>query len=195
MTQSNPTEISVTDEEPPSSGSAIEIDLIIDHGVNNPLSKKLVCEAARLAAASRGFSDGSIGVRITNDATIRELNATHLGHDYATDVISFGYTAETPTIEGELVVSVDTAAREAKSASALADHEWTVEHELMLYVVHGVLHITGMDDHDATDRIEMRAAEEAVFLKLGIPAITRCGADKAPTTDGNEDDSNDGDPS
>lgn len=182
MTQPIATETFAADEEPPSSGSEslsdseIEIETIVDAGVDNPLSIEQMCQAVRLAAESRGFHAGSIGVRITNDETIRELNAQHLGHDYATDVISFGYAADTPTIEGELVASVDTALRESESAN------WPTTHELMLYIVHGVLHITGMDDHDPADRAAMRAAEQTVFLKLGIDEITRCGAD------GNDDD-------
>lgn len=185
MTQPIVTEMSAADEEPPSSGSDIEIELIVDPIVQQTvasfLSTQLVHQAVRLAAVSRGFSAGSIGVRITDDITIRQLNAKYLGHDYATDVISFGYTADPPTIEGELVVSVDTAAREAISASESAGQPWTTEQELVLYVVHGVLHIAAMDDHEPADRAAMRAAEEAVFLELGIPAITRCGADKNPS--------------
>ncbi len=164
-------------EEPPSSGSDIELELTIDSGVSNPLSESEIRQAIVAALTHRGFSAGTIGVRITDDETIRQLNARHLGHDYATDVISFGYTDAPPNVEGELVVSADTARREAAAAN------WQFQSELLLYIVHGVLHITGMDDHKDSDRAAMRAAEEVVFLQLGIDAIRRCGADQPAGVD------------
>jgi probable rRNA maturation factor len=95
-----------------------------------------------------------------------------LGHDYPTDVISFAYSQETPVIEGELVVSVDTARQRAK------DLGWSSRSELLLYVVHGVLHIAGMDDHDESDRVAMRAAEKRVMRKLGIDEIDHFSPDQ-----------------
>ncbi|MGB7345782.1 MAG: rRNA maturation RNase YbeY [Pirellulaceae bacterium] len=165
------------DEEPPPSGSAIEVDLIVDADITSPLSVDEILQAVRTAANQQGFHDGSIGVRITNDPTIRQINAQHLGHDYATDVISFGYDADPPRIEGELVVSVDTANQKALEIG------WPQKHEMLLYIVHGVLHITGMDDHEPSDRAAMRTAEENVFLYLGIQEISRCGADQPDEVD------------
>ena len=157
--------------EPPSSGSALKLELTIDQGVELPIGQNRITLAIQAAGRHCGFTSGSIGVRVTNDDAIRELNKKHLGHDYATDVISFGYSADVPNLDGELVVSIDTASREAQAVG------WPVANELLLYIVHGVLHITGMDDHDQSDRSEMRASEESIFLKLGIPEIIRCGAD------------------
>ncbi|WP_419189382.1 rRNA maturation RNase YbeY [Stieleria marina] len=169
---------SIDDEEPPSSLCDISVELIVDDSVSASLDedaiRSTVLSAVQTAAVHRGFSSGTVGVRITDDAAIRQLNAKHLGHDYATDVISFSYEADPPHLEGELVVSVDTARQKASEIG------WPAESELLLYIVHGVLHITGMDDHEPTDRREMRQAEESVFLKLGIREISRCGADIQP---------------
>ncbi len=76
-----------------------------------------------------------------------------------------------PRIEGELIVSVETASRRASELG------WDADHELLLYIVHGVLHLTGMDDHAPGDRGEMRAAEEKIMTQLGITAIVKYGAD------------------
>lgn len=190
-------ETTIDEEEPPSSGGesvdsdseasptdgpntpqlGVKLELIVDSGVTHPLSADQIQKAVNSAAKYRGFSQGTVGVRITNDSTIQTLNNRHLGHDYATDVISFGYAATPPNVEGELVVSVDTAAREASEAN------WQTANELLLYIVHGTLHITGMDDHEEDDRAAMRIAEQAVFLQLGIDAIKRCGADRERITD------------
>ena len=169
------------DEEPPSSSqktepkefrdSEVQVDVVVDTGVSISVGSAPIEQAVRTAALHRGYSSGSIGVRITNDPTIRQLNAKHLGHDYATDVISFGYEADLPNVEGELVVSIDTAKKQSQEIG------WPCSHELILYVVHGVLHICGMDDHQVDDRAAMRAAEETVLQSLGIDEISRFGAD------------------
>ncbi len=124
-----------------------------------------------LAARSRQFTDGEIGIRISDDPTIQQVNRRHLQHDYPTDVISFLYRSDLPRIEGELIVSVDTARRRSEELG------WNTSHELLLYVVHGVLHLTGMDDHNPILRSEMRKAEEMIMTELGIADIVRYGAD------------------
>ena len=147
------------------------IDSLVDPSPDLDSLKRAATLAATLAAQWRGFSSGEIGIRVTDDATIHQINRKHLGHDYPTDVISFGYQADAPRIEGELIVSVETASRRASELG------WDADHELLLYIVHGVLHLTGMDDHAPGDRGEMRAAEEKIMTQLGITAIVKYGAD------------------
>ena len=167
-----------SDAEPPpptdddgGSGSNLQIDIAID-SVATGFDASRCRQAARAAAVVRGFHRGEIGIRITDDKTIRRLNAQHLGHDYATDVISFGYECCAPQVNGELIVSLETAQQQAHNV------RWPVEHELLLYVVHGVLHITGMDDYMPHDRAAMRQYEQKVMLQLGIDEVVRCGADR-----------------
>ena len=149
----------------------MEVPINIDDSVDAFASRQMIERAAIAAAAFRGYLRGEIGVRVTDDATIRELNRTHLGHDYATDVISFGYQADDDYLSGELVVSADTAAQ-------LANPDWPAAAELLLYVVHGTLHIAGMDDHDKADRILMRQAEQSIMTDLGFDNIQQHGADQ-----------------
>ena len=155
----------------------IRVEIMTDHQVTSPINTHLVRAAVVAAANERGFRQGNLGVRITDDETIRRINSDHLGHDYATDVISFDYDSAEPTIEGEMVVSVETAACRA------AELGWPTEHELALYVVHGTLHITGLDDCNDADRAIMRAAEQRVMIRLGIEQITRFGPDSSCDVD------------
>ena len=98
---------------------------------------------------------------VLDDAALRRLNATQLGHDYETDVVTFPF--KTPDrLEGEIYVSLETAAREATARGA------TTAEELTLYLVHGTLHLAGWDDHTPSDRAAMRAAERTVLATLGI---------------------------
>ncbi len=113
---------------------------------------------------------------MTDDPTIQQINRRHLDHDYPTDVISFGYQSAAPQIAGELVVSMDTAYRQANQLG------WDPINELMLYIVHGVLHLTGLDDLAPQQRSQMRTAEAAIMTQLGAGEIVRYGADSDQTT-------------
>lgn len=151
---------------------SLRITIIVDETVTSPVDQQKLQRAVAAAAADRGYHRGEIGIRVTDDTRIHQINRDHLGHDYPTDVISFAYHADKPDVEGELVVSVDTAGQRASELG------WPVAHELSLYVVHGTLHITGMDDHDPSDRAEMRDAEQRIMIQLGIDDIVRFGADE-----------------
>ncbi|MCO8120917.1 rRNA maturation RNase YbeY [Stieleria sp. TO1_6] len=147
--------------------SPLTVEILWDSPVQDwrqrlDLTDQRIVQAVVLAAAERGFDSGEIGVRVTDDRSIHEINRRHLSHDYPTDVISFMYRADGGQLEGELVVSIDTAAENADQA------DWSVAEELLLYVIHGVLHIGGMDDHAPDDREAMRRSERAVLQRMGV---------------------------
>ncbi|MEM6470943.1 MAG: rRNA maturation RNase YbeY [Planctomycetota bacterium] len=129
------------------------------------LSDSLVRETVQTAAASLGYCQGEVGVRITDNETIRAINVRHLQHDYETDVISFPYHLDTAakTFEGELVVSLPFA-----RSSVVAQDNWNVVEELRLYIIHGVLHLCGMDDRTPDQKQAMRQAESTVLSTLGL---------------------------
>ena len=96
-------------------------------------------------------------VNVVGDREIRRINRERLGHDYATDAIAFplGDPTDPPGERwlGEVVISADTAVREALKRS----HAPALE--LLLYAVHGTLHLLGYDDHDPGKRRKMRRRE------------------------------------
>jgi probable rRNA maturation factor len=100
-------------------------------------------------------------VAIVDDATMRNLNLKYLQHDYATDVLSFLLSDLDESLEGEVVVSADTAAREALRFG------WSADDEMLLYLVHGTLHLVGHDDASDVERDAMRAKERRYLAKLG----------------------------
>ena len=134
-------------------------------------------------------SEAVLSVTVVDNPTIHRLNRDHLQHDYPTDVISFQLDwshadrnqppgtatdrSKDARIEGEIVASVEYA-----QAEALA-HGWTVQSELTLYVIHGMLHICGYDDLTPTEKQMMRARESAVFQQLGYDNIPRRSEDES----------------
>ena len=162
-----------SDEELGSSSNhlTLDVEIIIDESVDAFATCQMMTKAVRTSAAFRGYHCGSVGIRVTDDTTIRDLNRVYLGHDDATDVISFAYEAKGNVLSGELVVSADTA-------KSMATNDWSAAAEVLLYVVHGTLHITGMDDHDEVHRAEMRRAEQTIMTDLGFSNIQQYGADQ-----------------
>jgi probable rRNA maturation factor len=106
-----------------------------------------------------------ISVAIVNDPTIHQLNRQFLEHDYPTDVLTFPLESpeENGLLAGEVIVSWDTAKRNAEELGLSA------EGELLLYVVHGTLHLLGFDDHEEEDAAAMRDAERECLKILGYP--------------------------
>jgi probable rRNA maturation factor len=120
-------------------------------------------DAAELILRDFGVDSGAISIAVVDDETMHELNREHLSHDYPTDVLSFLLEHDESRLEGEVIVSIDYAAGEA------AKWGWSADDELLLYVVHGMLHLVGFDDHSESDRLAMRRKEVEYFKALGRP--------------------------
>ena len=137
-----------------------------------------------------------LSVSIVDNAAIHRINRDHLQHDFPTDVISFqldftraredgGETdqnrpgsssssvnpltklpAAGAMIEGEIIASAQMAAETA--AELAGSGPWTVQHELTLYVIHGLLHICGYDDMSPEEKRIMRSRERDILNSMGL---------------------------
>ena len=109
------------------------------------------------------YSETEISLAIVDDATIHDLNARFLEHDYETDVLSFVFDREVESgrLTGEVIVSADTAKRVADEMGG------DYSSELLLYVVHGMLHLVGYDDKQTADRQTMRLKERHYMNSAG----------------------------
>ena len=103
-----------------------------------------------------------VSVAVVDDPTIHKLNRDYLEHDYATDVLSFVLERSPEHLEGQVVVSADTARREADC------YGWPPEDELLLYVIHGALHLVGHDDTTPSSRAQMREEEKIHLGHFGL---------------------------
>ena len=123
-------------------------------------------QAVRTVLGREGIRKAEMSIALVDDPRIHEINRQFLNHDRPTDVISF-LLSDTPSVlEGEIVLSTDTAGREAKKVGGA----WSPEDEVLLYVVHGTLHLTGYDDHADDDLAAMRKAELECLRAMGIEA-------------------------
>ncbi len=95
---------------------------------------------------------------MVNDARIRKLKKAYFGISRATDVISFPLFEQ--GILGEIVISLDTARKQAKQRRV------ALKHELLLLGVHGLLHLQGLEDEDLLSWKKMRQAEFEILVKI-----------------------------
>jgi probable rRNA maturation factor len=106
--------------------------------------------------------DGEVDVLLASDRTLRRLNRTFRGKDKATDVLSFPALEELAGQHaGDLAISLDTAKKQA------IEYGHTLRDEVRVLLLHGLLHLAGMD-HE-TDRGEMAAREVVLRTKLRLP--------------------------
>ena len=103
-----------------------------------------------------------ISLAVVDDPTIRRLNRRYLDHDCATDVLSFNLDDSGRGLEGEVIVSADTA------AAAAPRFGWRPEDELLLYVIHGALHLVGLLDGTDDQRDQMRRRERECLARFGL---------------------------
>lgn len=119
-------------------------------------------QAVRGIVTDAGYDSGEISIAVVDDEQMHLLNRKYLDHDYPTDVLSFVLDEEESRLEGEVIVSADYAAREAER------YGWAGPDELLLYVIHGTLHLVGHDDLNIAAKREMRTAERQQLAKFGL---------------------------
>lgn len=139
------------------------LDLAIDDDVAIPpaLRRKLktaVGRMVRAAARTDGRTDLEVGLRLTTDAEIRVLNREFRSKDRPTDVLAFAQREGPagklhPGLLGDIVISVDTARRQAKRGLAA---------ELLHLASHGLCHLLGYDHNDDAEEREMNARAAAL---------------------------------
>lgn len=131
-------------------------------GVRMPKIKKRDTSAwIKAVAASYGRKVGEIGYLFVDDEKILEVNREYLGHDYYTDVITFDYD-EDDTVSGDIVISLDTVRSNAQLFGK------TYKEELYRVIIHGILHLCGINDKGPGEREIMEAAEnKALAMRNG----------------------------
>jgi probable rRNA maturation factor len=125
------------------------------------------------AALEHGGRPGlGVDVVLLGDAALAELHGRFLGDPSETDVMAFDLgPPDGPAAEGderEPEAEIYVSAERARAVAA--ERGLPAPRELVLYLVHGALHLCGHDDHEPAERARMRQAEALVLGRLGFPA-------------------------
>lgn len=119
-----------------------------------------IVQAVRAALGNRPCR--SLAVVIVDDARIAQLHRQFMADPTPTDVLTFDLRDDliNGPIEGEVVVSVETARRQARRYRTEPDQE------LLRYAIHGTLHLVGFDDRTPSERRRMRREEDRILVQL-----------------------------
>jgi probable rRNA maturation factor len=132
-----------------------------------PIDRARMREVVRIVLEGESVGEADISLAFVDNATIHRLNRQFLQHDEPTDVLAFPLSEPgARKLSGELVIGAEVALAQANERG----HD--VQAELALYVIHGLLHLRGHDDHDPAAADHMRQRERHYLALLGLPDIS-----------------------
>ncbi len=129
-------------------------------GVEHPqIDEKKLTNWIESVAKKYSKETGDISYLFCDDEKILEVNQEYLNHDFYTDIITFDYS-EGKTISGDILISLQTV----ESNSQMYKTDFT--EELHRVIIHGILHLSGLNDLTEEDEIAMRKAENSALEML-----------------------------
>ena len=146
--------------------------VVINHCRGLRVDRKLLAKAVRFAARKHNVTTGKIELAIFPDENIARLHKQYLRRRGVTDVICFDLTEHKKYKEGSdiqvsLALGGEVARRQAKV------NKTSINKELALYAVHGLLHVLGYNDNRAEKAKLMHAREDELLAELGLGAVYR----------------------
>ncbi len=160
------------DEEPTAAANPDPFEVLLSNGQSrHDVDGEQLIAAARAVLMESDFSSAMISLAVVDDQAMHDLNLRFLNHDYPTDVLSFALQADGTHLEGEVIISADTAAATA------AELGCTAAAEQLLYIIHGVLHLVGFSDKTPAEALKMRIAEARFLGQFGWDTAFRNSCD------------------
>ena len=135
------------------------IQFFTENVVMPSISTDIICRWITEVARLHGKNVGSLSYIFCDDEKILEVNRQFLQHDYYTDIITFS-SGTTTTLSGDMFISLDTVRTNAEGLSA------SYEEELHRVIIHGILHLCGINDKGPGEREIMEAEENAALSLL-----------------------------
>ena len=123
------------------------------------IKRREISAWVKSVAQSLGKKVGDVAYIFCNDEKILEVNREYLQHDYYTDIITFDYTEEN-VISGDLFISLDTVLSNSEQLGVSYDQE------LRRVIIHGILHLCGIDDKGPGEREIMEEHENRALAML-----------------------------
>jgi probable rRNA maturation factor len=138
---------------------------------NTTFDVKVVYSAVRATLKAHDAEPCEVSVLLTDDIDIRQLNRDYRGIDVPTDVLAFSMREGedgdvNPSLLGDLVVSLETAARQASTTDGFSGARGNLETETALLTVHGMLHLLGYDHQTQEEAEIMFEKQESIFRLL-----------------------------
>ena len=106
-----------------------------------------------------------VSVLVVDEETMSTLHSKHSGIDETTDVLTFDHGSDEHAVRADIAVCGDVALLESEK------HNTTIQHELLLYILHGILHCCGFDDCDDESHQKIHAEEDRVLKAIGVGTV------------------------
>jgi len=129
-----------------------------------PIPRAKILKAAKAAFRKLGKA-AFLSIVFVGTKRMHAVNKKYLNHDYLTDVLTFDFGKSQ---QGEIIICPRVAAANAKA------HQTSTENEIILYVIHGILHLAGYDDQKTKDKIQMQRMENELLKSIwsSYPTLT-----------------------
>lgn len=140
----------------------MKLKFLVEGDVKMPLLRqKTLLQWMTQVADDLGKKLGCITYKFTDDEGILEANKRFLDHDYYTDILTFDIASEgSSLLIGDILISLETVSSNAEKFGA------TFEHELHRVIIHGLLHLSGIDDKTPEEEQLMHLAEDKALTLL-----------------------------
>ena len=135
-----------------------------------PLKPKIIVRAAKKILKAEKVSQATLSLVFVTNAKIKSLNKKYLKRDHTTDVLAFDLNSNAFTVQktrhsksakkrisGEIIISTDAAFENSRIFKT------SLHKEVLLYVIHGILHLSGYDDHAKNDIEKIRKREKQLL--------------------------------
>ncbi len=144
-------------------GAGTELDLINDSGQDIPVTESIALACIEAVSSGEGVSFSMIELVYVDETEILDVNKNHLKRDYVTDIISFHYHDEgaKENLEGSLVMCASRIEEQAQELGV------PVLHEYSRVLIHGLLHVCGLDDGTPADKALMTQKEDIYLSSIG----------------------------
>jgi rRNA maturation RNase YbeY len=128
---------------------------------NKVVFKKTVNTLANYVLFSEKCDIDVVNILFCDDKTITEYNKKYLKHNYETDIITFKYD-EKDYLESDIIISMESVKRNSFTFKS------TYLNELFRVIIHGILHLSGMDDKTKPQKLSMRKKENFYLKSIGL---------------------------
>jgi probable rRNA maturation factor len=124
------------------------------------INKTEIHNFVNLLKAELNFEIESLSINFLTEEQIIPINNSYLGHNYSTDIITFNYSGENHTLDGEIFISLDDASFYANKYGV------ELHNEILRLIIHGFLHLLGYDDKEAKEKRKMKRVENKLVSKF-----------------------------
>ena len=134
-------------------------NLTVSNQTKSKIKKSEIHNLVAVLKKDLDFKIESLSINFLTEEQIIPINKSYLGHNYSTDIITFNYSGENYTLDGEIFISLDDASYFAEK------YDVELENEILRLVIHGFLHLVGYDDKNAKDKRKMKRLENKLVDK------------------------------